>query len=118
MRKDALYSVGSFAFVLVYAWWHCRSGFIAVGAMLLVSLSVPLALVLYRLVGMTRFAVINVLAAYLIVAMGADAVFILYDLWRKTAQDVPHVRGRAAPCRAGEHSKKEHTTKDCNLSFF
>lgn len=77
---------GSVAFVYIYLWVHSGSAFLAMCGMLHIMMSFPLAFFLYRyLFGIMPFYILSFLAIYVILAIGADDVFVFMDAWRQSA---------------------------------
>jgi hypothetical protein len=70
----------SFAFVLVVMTLHTRSVAIAGVGMLQILLSFPVTYFFYRMVcNIRHFGTLQVLAVYVILGIGADDIFVLYD---------------------------------------
>eukprot|EP00003_Mantamonas_plastica_P033189 TRINITY_DN937_c0_g1_i7.p1 TRINITY_DN937_c0_g1~~TRINITY_DN937_c0_g1_i7.p1 ORF type:complete len:810 (-),score=255.54 TRINITY_DN937_c0_g1_i7:111-2540(-) len=79
---DLTYAIGSICFVLFYIGVHTRSAFLACFGMLEILLSFPLAYIIYRVVfGITFFQALHSLAIFLILGVGADNIFVLFDAW-------------------------------------
>ena len=73
-------------------WFHSGSSFIAAAGMLHIMMSFPLAFCLYRFVfGITPVYVLSFLSIYIILAIGADDVFVFIDAWRQSARAGPAV---------------------------
>ena len=70
----------SFAFVLIVMTIHTRSFAIASVGMLQILLSFPVTYFFYRIVlGIRHFGTLQTLAVYVILGIGADDIFVLYD---------------------------------------
>ena len=70
--------------VLLIVGVHTRSAFLTLLGMLHVILSFPIALFLFRyVVGITNFNTLNTLGLFVILAIGADDIFILVDTWKQ-----------------------------------
>ena len=70
----------SFAFVLIVMTLHTRSFAIASVGMLQILLSFPSTYFFYRIVlNIHHFGTLQVLAVYVILGIGADDIFVLYD---------------------------------------
>ncbi|KAJ5072975.1 sterol-sensing domain [Anaeramoeba ignava] len=82
LAHDSYFSIGSVYFVFFYMWFATRSGFLASFGMLQILLSFPCALILYGVVfNIKFFSSLNILAIYIILAIGADDIFIFIDTW-------------------------------------
>jgi hypothetical protein len=83
VRQDTYWSIGSIIFVWVYMSVHLRAPHLAFLGMGIVALSFPMGLVVFRMFGNEQMAIINFLALFLLIGIGADNIFILTDLWRQ-----------------------------------
>jgi hypothetical protein len=92
LMHDGFLAMGSVSFVYCYMWFHSGSAFIAAAGMLHIMMSFPLAFCLYRFVfGITPVYVLSFLSIYIILAIGADDVFVFIDAWRQSARAGPAV---------------------------
>eukprot|EP01051_Picozoa_sp_SAG22_P023994 SAG22_NODE_6446_length_854_cov_1.358940_1_plen_220_part_10 len=80
------------AFVFIYLWVHSGSAFLAMCGMAHILMSFPLAFLLYRhLFGIMPFYILSFLAIYIILAIGADDIFVFMDAWRQSEFMGPEV---------------------------
>jgi hypothetical protein len=92
LLHDGLLAIGSIVFVFFYLWIHSGSAFLAMAGMLHVMMSFPLAFLLYRyLFGIMPFYILSFLSIYIILAIGADDIFVYMDAWRQSAFEGPEV---------------------------
>eukprot|EP01043_Picozoa_sp_COSAG02_P071184 COSAG02_NODE_12905_length_1474_cov_1.142545_1_plen_365_part_10 len=89
---DMLLAVISFAVVGFYMWFQTGSLWIAMFGMLEISMSLPIALWVYTYVfGIEYFDTMCALALYIVMAIGADDVFIWFDAYKQIAFEAPEV---------------------------
>eukprot|EP00468_Gymnochlora_sp_CCMP2014_P000747 CAMPEP_0167740656 /NCGR_PEP_ID=MMETSP0110_2-20121227/407_1 /TAXON_ID=629695 /ORGANISM="Gymnochlora sp., Strain CCMP2014" /LENGTH=1038 /DNA_ID=CAMNT_0007624591 /DNA_START=145 /DNA_END=3262 /DNA_ORIENTATION=+ len=80
-----------FSLIFVYLWmlFQMKSFFLSTFCMLQVLFSLPVAIVVYRSVfQIPYFQFIHILVIFLVLGVGADDVFVMYDGWRFSAQAV------------------------------
>ena len=89
---DMLLAVISFAVVGFYMWFQTGSLWIAMFGMLEISMSLPIALWVYTYVfGIEYFDTMCALALYIVMAIGADDVFIWFDAYKQSAHETPEI---------------------------
>ena len=82
---DALLSVGSLVFVSLFMFWYTTSAFLTTFAMLGILLSFPMAyFVFYVLVGIQKMMILNFVSLFLIMGIGADDVFVLFNAFEQS----------------------------------
>eukprot|EP00505_MAST-04D_sp_SCG-Rhode-Island_P003308 Stramenopile-MAST_4_protein_3308 len=82
---DALLSVGSLVFVYLFMFWYTTSAFLTTFAMLGILLSFPMAyFVFYVLVGIQKMMILNFVSLFLIMGIGADDVFVLFNAFEQS----------------------------------
>jgi hypothetical protein len=87
LMHDGLLALGSVTFVFCYMYFHSASAFIAAAGMLHIIMSFPLAFCIYRFVfGIIPVYTLSFLSIYVILAIGADDVFVFIDAWRQSAR--------------------------------
>lgn len=73
---------GSFIFVFVWMFVYTRSLVVAIPCVLGIFASVPVAMFFYKVVfRIEYFDFIHILAVFIILGIGADDVFVVYDAW-------------------------------------
>ena len=73
--------------IWLYVMFHLRSVFLSSMAMINVAGSVPISLVLYKLVfGIEYFMISHILIIILAIGIGADNTFIFNDYWNSTLE--------------------------------
>ena len=91
---DMLLAVISFAIVGFYMWFQTGSLWIATFGMLEITMSLPIALWVYTyLFGIEYFDTICSLALYIVMAIGADDVFIWFDAYKQSAYEDAEISG-------------------------
>ena len=89
---DMLLAVLSFAIVGFYMWFQTGSLWIATFGMLEITMSLPIALWVYTyMFGIEYFDTICSLALYIVMAIGADDVFIWFDAYKQSAYEAPEI---------------------------
>lgn len=78
---DALLSIGSLVLVWAYMWWTLESAFLASVAMFEIVFSLPVTMSLWTVVFQQQISFLQMLTIYMILGIGADDAFILYDAW-------------------------------------
>ncbi|KAJ9449653.1 Protein dispatched [Diplonema papillatum] len=85
--RDALLSMASFFFVYLYVQIHTGSFFLASFGMLQVIMPFPLAyFVYYSIIGVKGFFGFSTLTAYIMLAIGADDLFVFFDNWEQSEE--------------------------------
>ena len=91
---DMLLAVISFAVVGFYMWFQTGSLWIATFGMLEICMSLPIGLWVYTYVfGIEYFDTICALALYIVMAIGADDVFIWFDAYKQSAYEASEISG-------------------------
>eukprot|EP00468_Gymnochlora_sp_CCMP2014_P009208 CAMPEP_0167745184 /NCGR_PEP_ID=MMETSP0110_2-20121227/3011_1 /TAXON_ID=629695 /ORGANISM="Gymnochlora sp., Strain CCMP2014" /LENGTH=1024 /DNA_ID=CAMNT_0007629799 /DNA_START=219 /DNA_END=3290 /DNA_ORIENTATION=- len=96
---DILLAIFSLAFVYFWMILQMKSLFLASFCMLQVLFSLPVAIVVYRSVfQIPYFAFIHILVIFLVLGIGADDVFVMFDGWRfaNDSQEVKELREKGA----------------------
>mmetsp|Transcript_9261 Transcript_9261/g.12739 ORF Transcript_9261/g.12739 Transcript_9261/m.12739 type:complete len:472 (-) Transcript_9261:1544-2959(-) len=89
---DLLLCIFSLAFVYGWMAFQMRNFFLSTFCMLQVIFSLPLAIVVYRSVfQVPYFQFIHILVIFLVLGIGADDVFVMYDGWRFSL-DAPEIQ--------------------------
>mmetsp|Transcript_92009 Transcript_92009/g.231348 ORF Transcript_92009/g.231348 Transcript_92009/m.231348 type:complete len:1176 (+) Transcript_92009:56-3583(+) len=78
---DSILSIGALVMVWLYMFWTLESAFLASCAIFEILFSVPVAMSLWAVVFQQKVSVLQVLVLYMILGIGADDAFILYDAW-------------------------------------
>lgn len=84
--KDVLCAVGSICFIFVFILIHTKSLFITGFAIFSILSSFLCTNLIYRIVLDYRYiGFFHVLTIFIILGIGADDIFVFYDVWRNTA---------------------------------
>jgi predicted RND superfamily exporter protein len=79
------------AFIWLYVTVHLRSIFLSTISMLNIAISIPMGLVIYKLVlGIPFFCLLHILVVLIVLGIGADNTFLFNDTWRR---DIPALKG-------------------------
>jgi preprotein translocase subunit SecF len=89
LMVDGLLSVGSLVMVWAYMWWTLESFFLASCAMFEIVFSVPVAFTIWVVIFGQQIIWTQCLCVYLILGIGADDAFILYDAWVQAQHEAP-----------------------------
>jgi len=83
MVRDVLFLSAGAAIVFLLMWWYTASIFLTSMAILSVVLSLSVAYFIYTFVfELDFFPFMNLLAAVIVVGIGADDVFVYVQVWR------------------------------------
>merc|ERR1711964_297150 len=90
LQEDAYLAGGSFAFVFIYMWIYTTSFWLAFMGMTGMIVSFPVSYIFFRVaLNIDEMMVLNFLALFLMLGIGADDVFVFTDTWSKSALVVP-----------------------------
>jgi len=96
---------GSILFIFCYMWFHTRSVCLTAMGLIHILASFPLAFLGYYYVfGIEPFYTLNFLSVYVILAIGADDVFVMVDAWKQFGHLSPSKRMQKAFARASKVS--------------
>jgi len=84
IQSDAMKTVGSFLLLLAYFWFHTGSPALALGGVVNIYLSFPLAYFVYRTLLGFRINGLTTMAMFVVLGIGADDVFIVVDTWKRS----------------------------------
>lgn len=86
--KDVMCAIGSICFIFVLILIHTRSLWITGFAILSIITSFVCTNLIYRVVLDFRYiGFFHVLTLFIVLGIGADDIFVFYDVWRNTAYD-------------------------------
>ena len=86
LTADALFALGSLIFVWAYVLLHVHSVFLACIGMLQVVFAFPIAIFITQdIFGLQYFDLMNSLLIYLLLAIGADNLFVMLDAWKQSS---------------------------------
>ncbi|WAR18662.1 DISP1-like protein [Mya arenaria] len=86
--KDVLCAVGSICFIFILILVHTRSLWVSGFAILSIVTSFVGANLVYRVVlGFKYIGFFHILTLFIILGIGADDIFVFYDVWRNTAYE-------------------------------
>jgi protein dispatched 1 len=84
--KDLRWAFGSVLFVWLYMAFHMHSMFLGIGGMLQILLAFPLGFLIYKAVlGISIFQSLHGLSIFLLLGIGADDLFVMWDAWGQAA---------------------------------
>merc|ERR1711959_518848 len=90
LLRDMLLALVAVAFVFFCLWAHSGSLFLATAGMMEILLTIPVAFVLYRVVfGFQYFAGLNAMTLFVVLAIGADDIFVLMDAYQQSLYHGP-----------------------------
>ena len=94
LMSDMMLSASAAVIIFVLLGIHTQSIFLTVVALLQVGLSFPTAFFLYKIVlNIKYFPFLNFMGMFVILGIGADDIFVLFDKWEQTEEKM----GRDAP---------------------
>lgn len=84
--KDVMFAGGSICFIFIFILIHTRSLWITGFAILSIMTSFVTTNLIYRVVLDFRYiGFFHVLTLFIVLGIGADDIFVFYDVWRNTA---------------------------------
>lgn len=82
ITRDMLLAIVSMLAVLGWLWFKLRSLYLAFYGMAEIVMSLPTAFFIYRIIFQFKsFDGLNAMALFIILAIGADDIFVMYDMW-------------------------------------
>jgi predicted RND superfamily exporter protein len=87
-QQDLSLTFASFIFVFMYMWFNTESFFIASVGMLQVLSSFLPAAIMWAAIDSRGMQFMQFLAIFMILGIGADDVFVLYDAWTQAKQEL------------------------------
>lgn len=70
-------------FIWIYMVVHVKSIFIATMSMINIFMSIPISIIIYNYVfGIKYFALLHLLVIIIVLAVGADDIFVFNDMWK------------------------------------
>jgi hypothetical protein len=97
--SDGTFAFGSFVFIISVSAFQMRSVAIPLAGVVTIAMSLPLAFAVFRLL-FERFSIINIVAFYLILGIGADNLYVIEAYW-KTYKHRSETQRLAATIYAG-----------------
>eukprot|EP00931_Biecheleriopsis_adriatica_P042517 TRINITY_DN2423_c0_g1_i3.p1 TRINITY_DN2423_c0_g1~~TRINITY_DN2423_c0_g1_i3.p1 ORF type:complete len:948 (+),score=196.93 TRINITY_DN2423_c0_g1_i3:428-2845(+) len=94
LAVDGFLSLGSLALVWLYMWFTLESVFLASCGMFEIVFSLPVGMTLWTIVGQQKIFWYQMLVIYMILGIGADDVFILYDAWLQSRYERPAISSK------------------------
>ena len=84
--EDGLFAIGSMAFIFCFMVFHTRSLFVSSLAVISILTSFIGTNIIYRcIIDFQYFGLFHILTIFIILGIGADDLFVLYDAWCLTA---------------------------------
>lgn len=85
IQTDFFMVFGSMTFVFFWMWVYTRSLIVTVPCVMAIFFSVTVSMAVYKLVFQIEyFDFIHILAVFLILGIGADDVFVVFDAWNQS----------------------------------
>ena len=82
-QGDTAYAVFSVLFVFFYIWFHLRSLFLGLSAMIVILISFPVTQFIYRgVMRVDMYTGLNQLIIFIVLGIAADNIFVFCDAWR------------------------------------
>jgi protein dispatched 1 len=92
LLHDMTLAIGSLSFVVVCMLAQTKSGWLTFCAISQILASFPMAMLIYGpIIGIPYFGIFNVLAIFIILAIGCDNVFVFTDAFKQSMQAGPEV---------------------------
>lgn len=84
-QGDTAYAVFSVLFVFFYIWFHLRSLFLGLSAMIVILISFPVTQFIYRgVMRVDMYTGLNQLIIFIVLGIAADNIFVFCDAWRQS----------------------------------
>eukprot|EP00928_Gymnodinium_smaydae_P032963 TRINITY_DN23744_c0_g2_i3.p1 TRINITY_DN23744_c0_g2~~TRINITY_DN23744_c0_g2_i3.p1 ORF type:complete len:1014 (+),score=160.44 TRINITY_DN23744_c0_g2_i3:2369-5410(+) len=83
--NDGVLSTGSLVMVWLYMWYAMESLLLATCGIFEILMSLPVGLSLWTVILQQRITGLQFLVVFMILGIGADDVFIVYDAWQQSA---------------------------------
>eukprot|EP01084_Bolivina_argentea_P002492 4596_1 len=91
LQQDGLYMVATFASVYLLMIFNTGSVWLASCGMVMIFLNFLPAILLYRFIsGLEYFGTLCIMAMFIILSIGADNIFVLYDTWAQIRAKYPN----------------------------
>lgn len=89
LLQDLVFAAPIVIFVFLVLWFHTKSLFLSVVAIVQVLFALPLSFVIYTFVlHQEYFAALHIFGVFLILGIGADDVFVFVDTWNQSTAHV------------------------------
>eukprot|EP01122_Echinamoeba_exundans_P017937 TRINITY_DN987_c1_g1_i2.p1 TRINITY_DN987_c1_g1~~TRINITY_DN987_c1_g1_i2.p1 ORF type:complete len:785 (-),score=130.02 TRINITY_DN987_c1_g1_i2:1098-3452(-) len=86
IKFDVLFAVASLVVVAIWMWLHMRSVILTAAGMFHILLSIPAGYFVIRIIFQDKYlGILMCMAIFVILGIGCDDVFILYDAWTQSA---------------------------------
>eukprot|EP00929_Paragymnodinium_shiwhaense_P047960 TRINITY_DN2431_c0_g1_i1.p1 TRINITY_DN2431_c0_g1~~TRINITY_DN2431_c0_g1_i1.p1 ORF type:complete len:1248 (-),score=317.11 TRINITY_DN2431_c0_g1_i1:185-3928(-) len=92
-RDDMILSILSLVMVWLYMWFQLESMFLASCGIFEIIFSLPVALSLWTVILQQQITFLQMLVLYMILGIGADDVFVLYDAWQQSKVQPENISG-------------------------
>ncbi|CAK0796475.1 unnamed protein product [Prorocentrum cordatum] len=90
INDDFTLALGAVLVVFLVIYLHLQSCFLACTSILQILMSLPVASIFYTYVwGVSFFDFLHILTVYLVLGIGADDVFVLFDAFRHVSEEHP-----------------------------
>jgi hypothetical protein len=83
LYQDMLLSIGALIVVWLYMWWVVESLFLATCGIFEIIFSLPVAMSIWVVICQQKISSLQPLVVYMILGIGADDVFLVYDSWQQ-----------------------------------
>jgi predicted RND superfamily exporter protein len=90
---DTLFSFPSYILVCGFVFFHTKSWFVSSTSMSMIGFSIPITLVIYRIVfNITNLSSLHLMIVFVVLGISADNIFVLWDAWRQS-DSIPELQG-------------------------
>jgi hypothetical protein len=85
LYQDMCLSIGALIVVWLYIWWVVESLFLATCGIFEILFSLPVAMSIWVVICQQKLSSLQPLVVYMILGIGADDVFLVYDSWQQAS---------------------------------
>lgn len=94
VNTDLILALASITFVYLYLAFQLRSIWLSSMAISQILLSFPSAIIIYQYIfQITHLGILQILAIYIVLGVGADGMFVFVDTWKLSASQDPSISG-------------------------
>ncbi|KAL4238405.1 hypothetical protein ACF0H5_003114 [Mactra antiquata] len=118
--KDVMFAAGSICFISIFILIHTKSLWITGFAILSIMTSFVTTNLIYRVVLDFRYiGFFHVLTLFIVLGIGADDIFVFYDVWRNTAYEAyPSLAHRLSDAYRKSVFSMLFTSTTTSVAFF
>ena len=83
MNRSLVLCLAAFGVIWLYVTIQLRSLFLSTVSMINIGVSVPMGLVIYKLIfGIPYFCLLHILVVLIVLGIGADNTFLYHETWK------------------------------------